>query len=127
LLDNPVAGRKYRIEVSNKGSLKDQDDNATTQNYALLVTGIVPESALASVEVSKETVTVYPSVAQSEVNVLIPGKAESIEMYDMAGKRVLNIRAKAYQTVDVSRLPAGIYIIKVVADGQTVTKKIIKK
>lgn len=127
LLDNPVAGRKYRIEVSNKGSLKDQDDNATTQNYALLVTGIVPESALASVEVSKETVTVYPTVAHSEVNVLIPGKAESIEMYDMAGKRVLNIRAKAYQTVDVSRLPAGIYIIKVVADGQTVTKKIIKK
>ncbi|GEM_PF-6358302 len=48
-------------------------------------------------------------------------------MYDMAGKRVLNIRAKAYQTVDVSRLPAGIYIIKVVADGQIVTKKIIKK
>ncbi len=127
LLDNPVAGRKYRIEVSNKGTLKDQDDNATTQNYALLVTGIVPESTLASVEVSKETVTVYPTVVQSEVNVLIPGRAESIEMYDMAGKRVLNIRAKAYQTVDVSRLPAGMYIIKVVADGQTVTKKIIKK
>ncbi len=127
ILENPVAGRKYRLEVSSKGTLKNDEDKPSNQDYALLVTGIAPEGTLATSDISKETVTIYPTVTDSVVNVLVPGKPDSIELYDMAGKRVLTTGAKSFQTVDVSQLPAGLYIIKVAADGKTVTKKIIKK
>lgn len=40
LLNTPVAGRKYRIEISNKGTLVDDGGTASPQNYALIVTGL---------------------------------------------------------------------------------------
>jgi len=128
LIENPVAGRTYRIEVSNKGSLVNEAGNAASQAYALVVTGLQASGSMSATETVKKSVAVYPTVTDSTINVLIPdGGAKTVELYDTAGKRVLSSTAKSYQTIDVSSLPAGVYIIKIISDGEAVTKKIIRK
>lgn len=43
LIDTPVAGRKYRIEVSNKGNLVNDSKVAAPQDFALITTGLEPK------------------------------------------------------------------------------------
>lgn len=130
LLETPIAGRTYRIEVSNKGTL---NNGATPvpanvpQDYALIITG-VEESSLGTAEISAEKlVTVYPTKTKDIVNVLIPKGAKTIDIFDLSGKSVLKTEAKSFQTIDVSQLPKGTYIINVKTDKNVSSHKFIKE
>lgn len=130
LLETPVAGRTYRIEVSNKGTLVDDGDpvrNPAPQNYALIITGVEASSLSTSNSTLDELVTVYPSRTKDILNVLIPKSGKSIEIYDLSGKSVLKENAKTYQTIDVSNLEKGVYIINIKTDKETISKKFIKE
>ena len=130
LLETPVAGRTYRIEVSNKGTL---NNGATPfpanvpQDYALIITG-VEESSLGTAEISAEKlVTVYPTKTKDIVNILIPKGAKTIDIFDLSGKSVLKTEAKSFQTIDVSQLPKGTYIINVKTEQNVSSHKFIKE
>ena len=130
LIENPVAGRTYRIEVSNKGTL---NNGATPvpatvpQDYALIITG-VEESSLGTAEISAEKlVTVYPTKTKDIINVLIPKGAKTIDIFDLSGKSVLKTEAKSFQTIDVSQLPKGTYIINVKTEQNVSSHKFIKE
>ncbi|MEZ7508814.1 S8 family peptidase [Cloacibacterium sp. Arc13] len=130
LLETPIAGRAYRIEVSNKGTL---NNGATPvpatvpQDYALIITG-VEESSLGTAEISAEKlVTIYPTKTKDFVNVLIPKGAKTIDIFDLSGKSVLKTEAKSFQTIDVSQLPKGTYIINVKTDKSVSSHKFIKE
>ena len=130
LLETPIAGRTYRIEVSNKGTL----NNGVTpvpatvpQDYALIITG-VEESSLGTAEISAEKlVTIYPTKTKDIVNILIPKGAKTIDIFDLSGKSVLKTEAKSFQTIDVSQLPKGTYIINVKTDKNVSSHKFIKE
>ena len=130
LLETPIAGRAYRIEVSNKGTL----NNGVTpvpanvpQDYALIITG-VEESSLGTAEISAEKlVTVYPTKTKDIVNILIPKGAKTIDIFDLSGKSVLKTEAKSFQTIDVSQLPKGTYIINVKTEQNVSSHKFIKE
>lgn len=127
LIQNPVAGRTYRIEVSNKGTLVNDSSNPSPQNYALIITG-VDSSSLATNDVNAEKlVTVYPTKTKDFVNILIPKGGKSIEIFDLTGKSVLKTEAKSFQTIDVSQLPKGTYIINVKTDKNVSSHKFIKE
>lgn len=127
LISNPVAGRTYRIEVSNKGNLVNDSGVLSAQNYALIITG-VEASSLGTTEIqADQLVSVYPTKTKDVVNILIPKSGKSIEIFDISGKSVFKIEAKSFQSIDVSRLPKGIYIINIKTDKETVSKKIIKE
>ena len=121
LIDAPVAGRTYRIEVSNKGTLVN-----TTQNYALIITGY-DSATLAASDVSTKSISVYPTKTKDIVNVLIPEGAKTVSVFDMSGKQVLSAKAKSYQTVDLSKLPNGIYIFNIETEKGKISKKVIKE
>ena len=130
LLETPVAGRTYRIEVSNKGTL---NNGATPvpanvpQDYALIITG-VEESSLGTTDISAEKlVTVYPTKTKDIVNILVPKGAKTIEIFDLSGKSVLKTEAKSFQTIDVSQLPKGTYIINVKTEQNVSSHKFIKE
>lgn len=130
LIETPVAGRTYRIEVSNKGTL---NNGATPvpatvpQDYALIITG-VEESSLGTAEISAEKlVTVYPTKTKDIVNILIPKGAKTIDIFDLSGKSVLKTEAKSFQTIDVSQLPKGTYIINVKTEKNVSSHKFIKE
>ena len=128
IIPTPIAGRMYRVEVSQKGNLVDNNQNISSQNYAIIITGFDSSASLQTSENSKEKlVTVYPTKTKDIVNVLIPKGAKTIDIFDLSGKSVLKTEAKSFQTIDVSQLPKGTYIINVKTDKNVSSHKFIKE
>lgn len=123
----PVEGRKYRIEISAKNPLVDDNGTSVSQDYALIVTGYDYDARLATSDVTTKTVSVYPARTKDLITVLIPEGAKQISMYDVSGKNVLSVAAKTYQTIDVSQLPNGVYFVNILTEKGNVIKKIIKE
>ena len=75
-------------------------------------------------------ISVFPNPVTRSVNVRIPavqGMAD-IKVFDMYGKMVMQKTSGQVNTqLDVSTLPAGIYMVKVMNDGKESTMKIVKE
>lgn len=130
LLENPVAGRQYRVEVSNKGTLKDDSGAPMPQFYALVVTGydFNATNQLSVKDIDpKEGIAVYPTITSDYVTVVNPLKMGRITMHDMSGKMVLNVKAKDTQMIDMTSMPKGVYLINIETEHGNVTKKVIRK
>lgn len=129
VLDNPVKGRKYRIEVSNKGTLVNDGGIATPQNYALIVTGLGEEINMSTAVADiLKTIAVYPTKTKDNINVVVPMQGKkSITIYDMSGKTVLSFDAKPVQTIDLRKLQNGIYLINIQTENGVISKKVIKE
>ena len=130
LLESPVGGRQYRIEVSNKGTLKNDAGVPAPQNYALIVTGydFTATNQLSVTDVDpKDAVAVYPTATEDYVTVVVPLKADHITMHDMSGKLIVNVKAKDTQMIDMRSLPKGVYLINIKTESGNVTKKVIRK
>jgi hypothetical protein len=72
----------------------------------------------------------FPNPATNTLNIRIPGVKGSadIRVIDMYGKQVLFRSSSQVNTqLDISRLPAGMYLVKVVNDGKETTMKIVKE
>ncbi len=102
----------------------------TTDNYSsgYIVDNIqIADATLATSEVSKKDIfTVYPNPVVDVVNFVLQGKVTSVEVYDAAGKLVKSANDGA-KSLNVSNLAKGSYLVKVNADNQIYTKKVIKK
>ena len=126
VIDSPVAGRTYKVEVSNKNTLVNDKNAASTQDYALIITGYGSDLAVDDVDALK-SVAVYPTRTKDYVTVVVPVKADKISVYDMAGKQLLNVNAKSEQMIDFSSFSKGVYIIMIKTENGTKTQKIIKE
>ena len=72
---------------------------------------------------------IHPNPTQNTVNITFSDDAgcQSVEIYAVDG-RLLKSQISNLETVDVSKLNAGIYILKVnMADGREFTEKIVKE
>lgn len=76
---------------------------------------------------TSKKVNIYPNPAIKELTI-DNGQLniKNIEILDITGKTIKIITTDLYK-VNVANLPAGIYFIKVVTDGGTITKKFIKQ
>lgn len=80
-------------------------------------------------DINKFDFTYYPNPVQDILNIKSDKKVEYMEAYNLAGQRVLNnLELTAGRQVNVSGLPAGVYVFRaVLSDGSVETFKIIKK
>ncbi|MFV0305312.1 MAG: T9SS type A sorting domain-containing protein, partial [Moheibacter sp.] len=70
----------------------------------------------------------YPNPVQDELNLTSKKSIESVSVYNLAGQQVLVSSKVANGQLNVSTLPTGTYVFKVVLEGgQIETFKIIKK
>lgn len=71
---------------------------------------------------------IYPNRVQNYC-VIVPGKGDDViistELFDISGKRVF--RSAMVKTLDLSRLPAGLYMYKVKTNSNSYTGKIVKQ
>lgn len=131
IVDAPVAGRNYKIEVLHKGTLVNNATPSATapQNYSIIVTGHTTES-LGTQEGTKALsgLAVAPSVTKDVTNILNAPKKSAFTIYDMSGKKLQggNINSDK-EAVSLSTYPKGIYIIEVKTDKDVITKKVIKE
>ena len=124
LIKNPVAGRNYKVVVSNKGTLVNSSNAAANQSYSLLVTGATKNLGTEELAVTKSEVSVYPTIAKDIVNVKSTSKIQKVDVIDITGKLVSTTKA---DKVDVSSLSAGVYLVNITTEEGVTTKKIVKQ
>ena len=107
-----VAGKAYEIVVSNFEAVYTNSQGGIAEN------------------VCASSLKVYPNpVTDGIVNVVIPeGAVGVLSIYNMAGGKVLErVASEGTQTINVSNLQAGIYLVEVNTDnGKQVSRIIVK-
>lgn len=100
------------------------NDNPETP-VLMTITGTA--GILGSVELNSKSLSVYPNPAKDIINVsLKQGSPQSIEIVNLSGQSVYS--AKTVSSVNVTFLPAGVYIVRVKdSNGTTYMNKFIKK
>jgi len=130
VLDNPVAGRTYRIEVTNKGTLV---NNAATpvpapQNYSIIVTGY--NELLGTKEATNPAngIIVAPTLTKDIVNIIKAPRKSTFTVYDLSGKKLQNgVINNEQEAINLSAYTNGVYIIEVKTDKDVISKKVIKE
>jgi len=127
LIDNPVTNGIYRIVVTNKNSLVNQDGNAASQDFAWVATG-TKKITLATDSSIKDEVKIYPTKTKDIINIIAPTDIERIALFDMNGKLILeNTKTSKSQTISLNKFPNAVYIITIKTKTGVVSKKIIKE
>ena len=127
LIDQPAAGI-YKIEVSNKGTLVNNDGaNTEKQVYSMIVTGYteIPTPEVIPAEASPTLL----ADGNNKVNVKFVENINNIKIFDMSGRLIRSIAPSSVQTYDVdfSGLPAGIYVLTASSANHKLSKKIRKQ
>lgn len=127
VIDAPVAGRSYRIEIGNKGTLKNASGANAPQNYSILATGYT-QQVLATGEIVKDSgIIVAPTITKDIVKVLKAPAKSTFNVYDLTGKKLQSGVINGDTSVDLSTYTKGIYIIEVKTGNDVIAKKVIKE
>lgn len=88
----------------------------------------LPDSVLATNNVKSNDLEIYPNPVVTDLNVKTSGKIESFDIFDMSGKKVTSNKSVAGdKSINVASLPKGTYLLKLIIDGEIVTKQFVKK
>ena len=89
---------------------------------------MTPGEAMATVDFNKNKFTIYPNPTSDLINILGDSSISSVQVYDFSGKLLNNQTSNSKKLqLNVSNLPKGNYIIKVLSEGKTSSYKFIKK
>lgn len=73
------------------------------------------------------SVRLYPNPVIDLLYVFAPADVLKVSIYDLQGKRLFDETTNSGESIDLSNLQSGVYIVKVLANETTTTKRIIKK
>lgn len=94
------------------------------QHFSVAQSAVVLGSS-EEIKTLKERVSLYPNPASDQLNIGINSKEFQVQITDFSGKNVL--QSKDEQTLDISKLPNGAYLLTVSSNGESVTEKFIVK
>jgi hypothetical protein len=85
-----------------------------------------PDYSLGSEEMVKNTFSVYPNPANTVLTITTDGTTEALNIFNAAGQSVYSVtNPTATVTVDVTAIPAGIYVIQVTKNGLISQEKLV--
>ena len=107
-------------------------NSLTLEYHAARFQETLARTAVADIDKQQQIkFAMYPNPAKTDLNIVLPSNLENaqVEVYDILGKIVLKQRLQAsFNTLDVTNIKAGIYLIKVLGDGNTFgVKQFVKK
>jgi hypothetical protein len=116
LNNNFVVGQSYFVRVVNANNF------LSTTGFTICI----QNPNLSTTEINNSTITIYPNPVNHELNIDSIEDIADIIIYDSVGKSI-PIILSAPNTVNVSNLSSGIYIIKITdTDSNTFSKRFIK-
>lgn len=128
VIDAPVAGRAYRIEITNKGTLVNDAGTAAPQNYSIMVTGHSELLGTKETIGSASGIIVAPTLTKDIVNVIKAPRKSTYTVYDLSGKKLQNgVINNEQESINLSSYTNGVYIIEVKTDKDVISKKVIKE
>ena len=71
-------------------------------------------------------IKIYPNPVQNELKVESEFKINNVEICDLAGRIVLIPHSSFFNSINVSALPQGVYLVKIYTDKGVVTQKVVK-
>ena len=84
-------------------------------------TNLIPTSVQTE---SKKEVVVFPNPTNSIINVTNADNA-TIEVWNMIGQKLITVNStKNIQRIDLSAFQSGTYIVRIISDNETITRKI---
>lgn len=83
------------------------------------------EGQLSVTDYGRNEIMIYPNPA-SEAVYIKGSEVKRIELYSLEGKR-LNVQSDTNNSIKVSHLPKGVYILKIQLEESIITKKLIVK
>jgi hypothetical protein len=85
-------------------------------------------AATASLEDNIFNVSIYPNPASNRLHISASNPIQNAEIYNVLGKKVMNVTInKTSESIDISNLASGVYMIKYNVEGSTGTAKFIKQ
>ena len=124
-----------RLVDSNKGGFMIHVDTTTTFVVSLDVCGHVTYDTM-TIAVSTEmstrgpnlnNVTVFPNPASTELTIEHANGA-AVVMYDVVGREVKRVQVtRARETLDVSGLVSGVYVVQISKDGEKRNVRVVKE
>ena len=95
-----------------------------SSNHTLYARWVVSSSV--DVTESAPAITIYPIPVRDELR--IAGEnINKVEIMDISGRIINNLQITINNSIDVSALSKGIYIVRIGTDKGVVTKKFIKE
>ncbi|MGC8825263.1 MAG: T9SS type A sorting domain-containing protein [Bacteroidales bacterium] len=69
---------------------------------------------------------VYPNPAKDRITVTLPGTSSKVDIYDLTGKRIKSVVTSGKSiSIDLTGLPASMYILKATSGKQTFLRKVL--
>lgn len=87
-------------------------------------TGFSTDCSLAAAETMAIEVSLYPNPAADFIRLQTELPLDTVQIFDLSGKLV---GEAATQTIDVSKLPTGLYLLKATSNYHTFTKQFVKR
>lgn len=86
------------------------------------------DETMAVQDINRSRISYYPNPVIDQLQVSNDAKIKNAELYNVSGQMILNININAEKaSIDMTKVPAGIYILKLNSDKQSESIKIIKK
>jgi len=128
VINTPVAGRAYKIQITNKGTLVNDSGTPSSQNYSIIATGFSEILGTKDLASTTGDLTVAPSVTKDITHILKAPKKSTFTIYDLSGKKLQNGTINSEkETIDLSTYTKGIYIIEIKTNKDVISKKVIKE
>lgn len=94
----------------------------------IYIDDIVLQSTLSTGDFDDKSFTYYPNPVKNILNLSYTKNITNVTVYNLLGQSVLDNKNDATSSiVDMSHLPTGTYIVKVMADNQVKTIKVMKE
>ncbi|MEO0731712.1 MAG: YCF48-related protein [Bacteroidota bacterium] len=115
--------------------------NATLRPGTLEIFALYPGGAIGKIdlpdilspvretELRRQLLTVSPNPNAGPFQVVVPGLATALDVYDLTGRQVLTQTLRGVRTaeVELTNQPAGIYVVRAQVGQQTFTARVVKR
>ena len=102
---------------------------AAPANTGLTLMSQGPSMAFGIPEIEKETIKVYPNPAINNLSLEVAGAENmSVFIYNSQGQQIYYGEwTDNSQTIDVSNFDRGLYVVKVINNGEMITTRVLKQ
>jgi subtilisin family serine protease len=121
-IDIPNPNGTYTISVTHKGIL-----TGASQNYSLIVTGPSMTLGTKDLEINENNLVLYPNPTSDYLNIVSTLDIKEITLFDINGKLIEKSIKYKNNSIDVSSLEMGNYIILFETSNGSISKFFTKK
>jgi len=95
-----------------------------TLSYKIFLPEAIDDTGIKTVKMG--ALQIYPNPVKDEIFIKSELQITKIEILDFAGRTVETLRATSLQTINVSALSPGVYMLMIYTDNGIVVKKVVK-